>query len=71
MGVHIQTSEFGYLLIAELVTMPDRALAQKIELAIWPDSSIPNQELVDKLIVALEKSGCGSEFAEEARKLVA
>jgi len=68
---HIQTSEFGYHLISELVTMPDRELAERIELHIWKDSSTPNHELIGKLVTALEVSEDGSEFWEAARKLVA
>lgn len=64
---HIQTSEFGYYLLSELITMPDRQLAAKIELAIWATSPEPDEQILNTFIEALKESECGPDFVERAR----
>lgn len=67
---HIQTSEFGYLLIQELITMKDRGLAERIELAIWKDSPEPVEERLNAFIAALQNSEDGSMFAVDSRQIL-
>ena len=67
---HIATSELGYYLIQELVTMPDRELAKRIELAIWKDSPVPEEETLNKFIKAIEESENESDFAWKAREIL-
>lgn len=67
---HIKTSQLGCYLLSELVTMPDRELAKKIDRALWKDSAEVNGEVVNKIITALAKWGFGSEFEVCARRIV-
>jgi predicted acylesterase/phospholipase RssA len=68
--IDIQTSEFGYYLIAELITMPDRILAQKIELSIWNKCPIPSEPILCKVIEFLKESEGPEEFYEAASKYI-
>lgn len=65
------TTDSEYYLLAELITMPDRVLAQKIELLIWAKSPIPNEAILCKFLELLEASDDASEFYSTAEKYVA
>jgi hypothetical protein len=66
----IITTEFGYYLIAELVTMEDRILAQKIELDIWACSPTPRASRLQSYISALKESENDSDFYIMAEQIV-
>lgn len=64
----IDCTEIGYLLISELVCMPDRILAQKVELDIWANHFRPSR--LKAYICALEDSEDESEFYADCEVLV-
>jgi len=64
------TSEFEYYLLSELISMPDRVLAQKIELLIWAKSPIPNEPILEKFVDLLKQSEDGSDFWKAAETYV-
>jgi hypothetical protein len=68
--VDIQTSEFGYYLISELITMPDRILAQKLELAIWNRCPIPNEPILCKIIELLKESEDNTDFYKSVQDYI-
>jgi len=64
----IQTTEFGYYLISELISMDDRKLAEELELAIWKDGFQPVPEVLAHIIERFKESGGDFEFQEEMRE---
>jgi hypothetical protein len=62
------TSEFEYYLIQELNSMPDRELAQKIELHIWYRCATPQPKILAKYLQALKESDGPEEFVEKAQR---
>lgn len=67
----MQTSEFEYHLISELIGMSDRELAKAIELAIWPTSSSPNSPVLERFVRALEECDDDGQFEGKARDILA
>jgi hypothetical protein len=66
----MKTSEFEYYLLCELITMPDRDLAHKIELHIWNDQPHPDGEVLQKYIDAIRNSEDDRDFSDLAREIV-
>jgi len=66
----MRTSEFEYYLIQELITMPNRELAQQIELHIWNDCPHPDGEVVQRYVDALRESDGDQEFMEKAEEIL-
>lgn len=66
----IITTEFGYYLLSELVTMKDRKLAAAIELKLWPNSPTVDEKVLSDLITLLKDSDCDEDFADRAKKLL-
>lgn len=64
------TSEFEYYLLSELISMPDRVLAQQIELLIWNRCPIPNEPILEKFVELLRDSDCSTSFYVAARQYV-
>jgi len=62
------TSEFEYYLVQELIGMPDRELAQKIELHIWYRCATPQPKILARYLKLLKESEDSEGFIEEARK---
>ena len=62
------TSEFEYYLIQELNSMPDRELAQKIELHIWYRCATPQPKILAKYLQALKESDGPEDFFEKAQR---
>lgn len=62
------TSEFEYYLLSELITMPNRELAQKIELHIWYRCSNPQPRILAKYVAMLEESKGPEDFVDKAEK---
>jgi hypothetical protein len=62
------TSEFEYFLLSELISMPDRELAQKIELHIWYRCSTPQPNILAKYLKCLKQSDSSEDFYEKAQK---
>lgn len=67
---HIFTSELGYYVIAELVTMEDRDLAKRIELFIWPNSPLVIPARILALVKAIAESECEEDFARMAMNVL-
>jgi hypothetical protein len=51
-----------YYVLSEMISMPDRILAQKLELLIWRDPMHPNQRVMDELVKMLNDSGTAVAF---------
>jgi hypothetical protein len=66
----IQTDEFGYYLIQELLTMDNRALASGIELSVWKDSPKPCTVALAKFENALKLSEDPEDFYRDAETIV-
>jgi hypothetical protein len=64
------TSEFEYYLLSELIGMPNRVLAQQIELLIWNKSPIPNEPILEKFLEILRESEGSEEFYEMSEKYI-
>jgi hypothetical protein len=64
------TSEFEYYLLSELVGMPNRVLAQQIELLIWNKSPIPNEPILEKFLEMLRESEGPEEFYEMSTEYI-
>jgi len=62
------TSEFEYYLIQELNGMPDRELAQKIELHIWYRCATPQPRILAKYLHLLKESDGSEDFVEKAER---
>lgn len=52
----ILENEFEYHLLSHLIGMPDKVLAQKLELLIWPNSPIPDAKVLKALCELVELS---------------
>lgn len=64
------TSEIEYYLLCELITMPDRVLAQQIELLIWARSPIPQESILEKFLSMLMDAEDAQEFHAKCREYV-
>ena len=62
------TSVSEYYLIQELITMPDRQLAQQIELHIWYRCSTPQPKILARYLKLLKESEDPESFYVEAHK---
>lgn len=66
----IRCTEFGYHLLSELISMPDRILAQQIELLIWKGCAQPSEPMLQKFVDMLKESESGVEFYEMAKEYI-
>jgi hypothetical protein len=66
----MQTSELEYYLIQELIGMPERDLAHKIELHIWFNCSIPQPKILAEYLQALEESSSPEDFSKRAQIII-
>lgn len=64
------TSDAEYFLLCELITMPDRILAQQIELLIWATNRIPQEPILEKFLDLLNASGSPEDFWASCREYV-
>ena len=64
------TSDSEYFLLCELITMPDRILAQQIELLIWATSRTPQEPILEKFLDLLGESDSPENFWERCRDYV-
>ena len=64
------TSDEEYFLLSELITMPDRILAQQIELLIWAKSRIVQESILEKFLSLLNASDGPEHFWELCRAYV-
>ena len=67
----MRTSELEYYFLAELIGMPDRELAQKVELHVWYNSPYPQRKILAKYLEALEVSSDPAEFHRMCEQLIA
>jgi hypothetical protein len=66
----MMTSEFEYYLISELISMPDRELASKIELHIWRHTFVPQPKILAMYLTALQDSEDDEDFLVSARQIL-
>lgn len=66
----MKTSEFEYYLICEMITMPDRVLAQQMELLIWAKSPVPQEPILERFLQMLQDSEDGQDFWNQCRAYV-
>jgi hypothetical protein len=60
----MEWTEEIYLLFSELISMPDRELAKRIDLAIFNTDFEPNEERLNAFIKMLNECEHGKEFWE-------
>lgn len=66
----MKTSEAEYYLISELISMPDRRLAQMIELHIWCNSPHPQGHILQRYLDTLNQSKNPEHFYRECYKIL-
>lgn len=66
----MQTSEFEYYLLAELITMHDRILAQQIELLIWNKHHELDKRMLDKFVELIRQSNGELDFQRLAKEFL-